>query len=345
MTNLPRTSVLLTVLAALVLVAAGAASRQQEQTIQPELSLNLRAEQDVLPAGSPVKVAFAATNITDQPTQYSCWILIPCGLEVHDENGNEPPDTKLRRRFRIVPEHSPNVAVEETLVGTLGLGTLKPGEVKTFVIDVDGWYDFSRPGTYTMQVVRTTEKGQIWLKSNTITVTVVPSVTAQPRLSMAQTPLTQPPFSLTITMDSNIGSPVGLTIRTKNISDHRILLRTEEASKEHAGSIYKIDVRDRAGASPADTDFGRLTKNRDESPLPSISSTTPRGGGVSLSLKPGEQWADTLMLRTVYTPNEADLYTMQVRRWDDETKTWVKSNIVKVRLDKYGQVYSLPSTE
>ena len=319
------------------------ASGQQSQPSQPDLSLSLQPVQSVVQAGSPVKVAFTTTNLTDRIVQYSCWILIPCGLEVHDQRGNQPPDTKLHRRFRVVPEHSPNVAVEETLAGTLGLGVLKPAETKTHDIDVDGWYDFSQPGTYTMQVVRTTVGGQIWLKSNSVTVTVEPAPSPTPTSGTSGTSASQPPFSITIIMDSKPGFPAGLTIRTKNISDHRILLRTEEASKEHAGSIYKLDVRDSTGAPPPDTDFGQLTRNRDLSPLTSLPPGTPRGGGLSLSLKPGETWADCVMLRTVFTLNKAGQYTIQVRRWDDETNTWVASNVVTVAVDQYGAVRSATS--
>ena len=315
---------------------------QQSQATQSGLSLSLHAARNVVQAGSAVKVAFAATNLTDHDVQYSCWILIPCGLKVRDGNGNEPPDTKLHRRFWV--EHSPNVAVEEILTGTLGLGVLRPGEVKKYSIDVDGWYDFIQPGTYTIQVVQTSENGETWLKSNAITLKVVPAATAQSTPSTVERAASRPAFSLSIRMDSNPGSPVGLTIRTTNISDHRITLRTEKASKEQAGSIYKVDVRDSTGASPLDSEFGRLTKNRDDSPPPLLSAIAPRGGGVSLSLKPGEDWADCIMLYTVFTLNKPDRYTIQVRRWDDETRTWVKSNIVAVTLDQYGRVQSPPSS-
>jgi hypothetical protein len=62
---------------------------------------------------------------------------------------------------------------------------------------------------------------------------------------------------------------------------------------------------------------------------------------VSLSLKPGEDWVDSIMLNKVYTLNKSGQYTIQVRRWDDETKAWVKSNIVTVTLDQAGRVEPL----
>jgi hypothetical protein len=286
-------------------------------------------------------VEFTATNITGQSVQYSCWILIPCGLEVRDENGNEPPDTKLHRRSRLVPENSPNVAAEELLTGSLGLGVLAPGEAKASVIDVDAWYDFSQPGTYTIEVVQTSLSGQLWLKSNPITVNVISARAAQPAPPTAQTPASRPPFSLTIEMDSHPRFPVGLTVKTKNTSGHRLLLRTEKASNEQAGSVYKVDARDANGAPPPDSEFAVLTKNRDESSPPLLPLTAPRGGGVSLSLKPGEDWVDSIMLNKVYTLNKSGQYTIQVRRWDDETKAWVKSNIVTVTLDQAGRVQPL----
>jgi hypothetical protein len=49
------------------------------------------------------------------------------------------------------------------------------------------------------------------------------------------------------------------------------------------------------------------------------------------------------MLNTVYTLNKPGQDTIQARRWDDETKTWVESNTVTVTLDQYGRVQSVPS--
>ncbi len=310
-------------------------SGHQLQSIPPELSLRIQPVQDVVQADSPVKVAFAATNSTDHLIQYSCWVVIPCGLEVHDQTGNEPPETQLHRRFGVA--ESPNVAVEELIMGTPGGSALQPGETKTYVIDIDGWYDLSQPGAYTVQVVQIGFNGEILLKSNLITVKVAPAATTQPAPT-AGTPSSPPPFTLEIRMDSKPGFPVGLTVRTTNTSHQRIRLRTDKVTTEHVGSIYKVEVHDNTGAFPPDTDFGRLAKNRDLSPPPPLSPITPPGDGLSLSLKPGETWADSIMLNKVYALNKPGQYNIQVRRWDDQTQTWVESNTVTVTVDGLGRV-------
>jgi hypothetical protein len=318
-----------------------AASGQQSPSTQPELSLSLRPVQDVVQSGSPVNIEFTSTNVTDHLIQYSCWIVIPCALEVRDQDGNEPPETELHRRFEV--NDSPNVAVEEIPVLVPGLGVLRPGEAKTNVIDVDGWCDFSKPGTYTMQVVRRHADGATALESNQVTIKVVQSKGIKAAAPAAGASTSQPPFGLSIRLDSKPGFPVGFTVRTTNTSDHRILLRTLTATQEHAGYIYKIDVRDNDGVAPYDTQYGLLAHNQDLSAPPALSTSAPRGDGQALSLKPGETWADCIMPRTVFALNKPGPYTIQVRRWDDETKTWVGSNIVTVTLDQEGRVQRLPS--
>ena len=42
-----------------------------------------------------------------------------------------------------------------------------------------------------------------------------------------------------------------------------------------------------------------------------------------VSLKPGQDWRNTLRVSNLYDLSTPGQYTIQVRRWDDETKTWV----------------------
>ena len=52
--------------------------------------------------------------------------------------------------------------------------------------------------------------------------------------------------------------------------------------------------------------------------------------GLLVSLKPGEDWRNTLRVSDLYDLSKPGQYTIQVRRWDYETRTWVKSNTVMV---------------
>jgi len=314
-----------------------AESNGQPQAVAPPFTLAVSAVKDEIQAGSPVELKVVTTNTSTHdvifvwPVSYHA--LLAYSYDILDGNGNVPPDTQLRRMYRYAAEDSPNIGRGTILTGSLVDLSLKPGQSHTDVVDVGALYDFSNPGAYTIQVQRIAWQDKTGVKSNPITVNVVPAVTAQPTPSTAEASASQPSFSLTIRLESNVtssiqGSPNELVIITKNTSDHRILLRTEKGVREQAGSVYKVDVNDSTGASPRATEFGRLTKIREDAPPLLASTSTPRQGGESLSLKPGEDWWDTIRLHRLYTLNKPGQYTIQVRRWDDETKTWVKSNTV-----------------
>ena len=49
-----------------------------------------------------------------------------------------------------------------------------------------------------------------------------------------------------------------------------------------------------------------------------------------MRLLPGESWRDLILMKNLYDLSQPGQYTIQVRRWDDETKTWVKSNTLTV---------------
>jgi hypothetical protein len=220
-------------------------------------------------------------------------------------------------------------------MGSNVLCTLKPGESVTDVVDVGTLYDLSTPGVYTIRAGRTDGQIKTFVQSSPITIKVVPAESAQPIPSTAGAPALQPSFAPTIQLEGNATSSsqdprFGFAIITKNISDHRVVIRAEKGGKEQAGSVYKVDVHDRNRTSPPEKEFGRLAKIRDDSPPAAVSASTPRQAGEALSLKPGEEWWDSIMLHGFYDLHKPGQYTIQVRRWDDETKTWVKSNVLTV---------------
>jgi hypothetical protein len=232
-------------------------------------------------------------------------------VDVHDINGNVPPDTELRRR------NGPSE-------GSMAVLRLKRGAASTDVIDMGTWYDFTQPGSYTIRVRRFAMFDRAVAESNAITVTVVPPVTLQSAPSGAH-----PPFSLTLWISPRAKSfPLGnvwFDVITQNTSDHKILLRTQRVDKEQAGVVYKVDVESGNGGVPPLTESGRASDIRGDAPPPPASAT-PREAGESLRLLPGEKWRDSIRVDNLYQIREPGQYTIQVRRWDDETKTWVKSN-------------------
>lgn len=205
---------------------------------------------------------------------------------------------------------------------------LKPGESSTQMIDLGAWYDFSEAATYTVQV-RRVEHGGAVATSNPITITVLPPENASS--AVTQTAASEPPFSLTLWVSPRaVSFPAGsvsVDVITKDTSDHKIFLRTESPSREQAGPIYKFDVQDTSGAAAPQTDLGSSSGIHGATP-PTPALATPRGPGEALRLLPGEDWRDSVRLGKLYRFHGPGQYTIQARRWDDETQTWVKSNTV-----------------
>ena len=180
-------------------------------------------------------------------------------FDVHDQNGNVPPDTELSRRLRSPQENSPNSATR-----TMGSGysrMLKPGESRSDICDVGVWYDLSQPGTYTIQARDGTALGQkAWVKSNAVTVTVVPAGTSVSESSRSPSQALGPPFSLTLWISPHVTGfkpgEVYVEVITENTSNHKLFLWTERLSTEQAGSVYKVDIHDSNGMSPPEIEWG-----------------------------------------------------------------------------------------
>jgi hypothetical protein len=294
-------------------------------------SLAASAVPDVVQAGAPVKVTVITTNISSQQIDFyvntserAGWAY---GVDVRDENGNTPPDTKLGRTFKY--QKSPNVGPGTFLTMNGAFSSIQPGAATSDLIDVSTLYDFSLPGKYSIQMQRFGDH-DVLVKSNTITVTIVPSPNAQPASSTA----VQPPLSITITSPTGksvkSGSPIGLVVASTNTTGHNILLWGNKAGEEQAGSAYQIDIQKVNGATPPDTSFGHRAKARVDVPRNSSSAQFVDQSGEKLVLKPGESWWDTMTVNDLYDVRQPGDYTIQVERFDPATKTMVKSNTITV---------------
>jgi len=214
----------------------------------------------------------------------------------------------------------------------MGFLSVKPGGLLSDTIDIGTWYEFTEPGTYTVSVRRRAWRAQEDVTSNAITITIVPAQGHSQAAVPEELVGSQPPFSLELWVSPRVvtfpAGGVAFEVVTENTSKHKIFLATELPAKEQSGSVYKVDVHDSAGATPPASEFGRLTDiSGDAPPAP---RTGPRQAGECLRLLPGEKWYDTIHLGAVYNLTKPGQYTVQARRWDDETKTWVKSNTITV---------------
>jgi hypothetical protein len=284
--------------------------------------MTLSALKGVVKTGSPIEVSVVTANTSKDDIFFS----YPASLgrsfgydaEVRDTNGNAPPDTQINRIIRT-----------RRLEGSFTSVRLQSGAASTERIDISKFYDFREPGTYRIRVQRSDMHSPVLVKSNAVTVQVVEN--ESPPSAPA---LGRPAFSVTIWTSRQVISfrprEVWCQVITKNISDHKIFLQTEVTEQDEVGAVYKVDVQDSNGVLAPDGESGRLARIHDQSPPTVPYVSTPRQGGQSLRLLPGEDWSDMIHLKDMYDIKTPGQYTIRVRRWDDETKTWVKSNPLTV---------------
>lgn len=325
----------------IVAYQTGLGPARQQAAPQPSAQLLLTADalHPIIQSGAAVSVKVVNKNISTQAL--SLWrenAIDQIGwvyeVDVRDESGAIPPDTKFGRIFRYNEQGSPNVGPGTFLISSGGFLLLQPGETRTDVIDVGRLFDLSQPGRYTIQLERSDPNGDL-VKSNLLTITVTPSQNAS---STATASAGQPPFSLTIAPTAHSvqqGVPVGLWITTTNIADHNIVLWAEKAREEQAGAAYQVVVLNHEGLSQPETDFSRRMKSRTDIPREAKNELQWQNSGERLVLKPGESWKDTITANDLYSLKEPGEYTIYVQRFDPATKTMVKSNTITVTITSF----------
>lgn len=148
----------------------------------PGISLVINAVQNTVTSGSPVRLVVTLTNQLDHDVDVWLSAMGAEGtyrVDVRDEKKNLPPDTRFGllhnghvdardlERFGFTPEE---------LMGTRGPFpfTLKAGQPFTQSLLVTSLYEMTKPGKYSIQIVKERDEGGVFAKSNTITVTVTP---------------------------------------------------------------------------------------------------------------------------------------------------------------------------
>jgi len=316
------------------LTAGAAAQCSQPHGGGTATSLALRLPMDRVAAGSPVLVDVTVSNTSDQDV--SIWGEAPdsfYSVNVRDFEGRLPVETKsgFYRQPREVQELDTG-DVQTTYLRSSGGAcfTLKKATSFTNRVDASKPYDLSEPGTYTIVLGHRDPVSGEEVKSNSVTVTVFPAPPvreAQPEASPA------PAARFSVTIDRAFcqsHSSAWVHVITKNTSNRRLIIRREEHEDDVSflGQVFRLDTRDKAGGAPRETQLARTTANAaDTAPDPSFMRSA-RAAGLLVSLGPGEDWWDTIKVNDLYDLHKPGTYTLQVRRWDDETKTWVKSNTI-----------------
>lgn len=116
--------------------------------------------------GDAIRVDIKLTNVSDTPLTITRNRQATdfYSIDVRDSHGNAVGDTEAHRKIKK------DNASKHALSSVTSIN-IKPGETYLDTIEPSFYYDMSQPGTYTIQV---STRGKGGIKSNVITVTVVP---------------------------------------------------------------------------------------------------------------------------------------------------------------------------
>ena len=137
---------------------------------KPSFSIAINAPEDIVKADSSVPLDIILTNTSDKDTS-SGEILggaeLNYDIDVRGSKGELAPETSFGRKLH---HKEPGF----TLGGSVVAYYLKPGQTHETRSYLNRVYDLSQPGKYTIQVQRRDPDSNTIVKSNAITITVVP---------------------------------------------------------------------------------------------------------------------------------------------------------------------------
>lgn len=291
---------------------SAAQSSRRPRDAKPAFSIALSTPRSVVEVGSPLMLGFACTNTSG----HDIVIGSPALISVLDSDGKSVPETPYGRKVHGTeprpvppPEVGPPHGVPGESGGGLGPLPMRPGEtIRSPRSDLSREYDLSRPGTYTIQARRADFYSGTVVESNVLTVTLVGSPKS------AEPPKTS--FTLYISTDEDTVRAVDkvvVNIEVTNTSDHEIVHNT-------GITMLDIQVRVAQGNLAPLTESGRSLRKQFGNP----------GSSYNLSrVKPGDTLrAGAVTVGGLYDLSRPGDYTIQISQFDDETKTWVKSNTI-----------------
>jgi hypothetical protein len=152
----------------------------------------------------------------------------------------------------------------------------------------------------------------------------------------AAPPLRKSPFSLTIHTPKDVvkaGSEVRVGITLTNISDHDIYDSVPVGSSPSGEFYYRIEIRNDKGVRAPLTRFGYIA--RGEVPPPEaqpghLDDLIFASSVLLVTVEPGKVSGAVIMANELYDLSRSGKYSIQVNRWDDESKTTVTSNTITV---------------
>jgi hypothetical protein len=122
--------------------------------------LAITVPEDTVKAGSDIPLSVHTTNVTGETLRFDATKL---KIQVLDAQGNSAPWIGGPEWRRIL---------EKGIGRRFSVGAF--GAVDREFADLNGLYNLTKPGQYTIQVARFDVASKTWVKSNTITLTVMP---------------------------------------------------------------------------------------------------------------------------------------------------------------------------
>lgn len=301
---------LLATLLALARISA-AQSSQQPRDAKPAFSLALSTRQTIAEVGSPVVVRLTIKNTSDHDVCAGGPSCPPVEISVLDSDGKPVPETPYGREIhgKVWPSALLNgFARSGTVIGAPPIPPLHPGNTSKWAPEnLSREYDMSKPGTYTVQARRTDADSEFAVESNALTVTLIPA---------AERPKTS--FTLALIADEDTvraGDKISLLTEVTNTSDHEIVY-------DMANTKLDVHVRDAQGNLASPLQGGReFRKQFGMGGSPQTLQRMKPGGSV---------YGRVGAVQELYDMKRPGDYTIQVSHFDDETKTWVKSNTITV---------------
>ena len=138
------------------------------------------------------------------------------------------------------------------------------------------------------------------------------------------------PYSVAISapiVEVKAGSELKVSIVLTNLTDKELILDLDNGSREEFD--YTIHVLGKDGQEPSETRYLRAVKGEDTVDPASKTELIVVGSNGFRAVKPGETLTHTIDLNKLYLLKPGQ-YAVQVERFEDESKTHVKSNKITV---------------
>ncbi|MHB8410922.1 MAG: hypothetical protein ACYDDI_03130 [Candidatus Acidiferrales bacterium] len=312
--------------AAVLVLAVGYASRASNPP-QP-FSITISTVHDTFKSRDEISVQISLTNTSNKDI-FLTGVCAPKAdvdgfrIEVQDAQGRAAPETNALRSLRGEPVPRSEYPLANWSGPSCGIVPPKGFSNSGFILN--RFYDLSKPGKYKIQVQRTDPRSKVTVKSNTITVTIV-GVSADMTAQGAKADQSaSAPLSLTISgakATAKAGSTVQIDVVARNISGHDILLQMYYLHP-YVEITGRVNIVNRNGENVSETEFGREA-------LGHPATAAVNGKLVDIALKTDKSFMYQLNIDELYDLSRAGKYTVQMERFDEGSKTFVKSNKITV---------------